>query len=336
MESGCGFFKCLVHGKNSFDRVLPLETCPPCGKTVSSQRERRTKLSGTKLDVKLDHLNRILGDMDSAIVAFSGGVDSALLLYLAHEVLGERCLGLTAQSETLPFEEMEDAIRVAKTIGAEHVLVRSNELDVEGYRTNPTNRCYYCKTELYALTKAAAAERGIQFVLDGTNLDDLGDHRPGRIAAAESGVRSPFVEAECTKEDIRSLSKRFGLETWKKAEFACLGSRFPYGTEITADRLVKIGACETALRKLGFHTFRARFHDDVVRLELSEEELVRAISPEVRRELIAACKAAGFRFVTLDLQGYRRGSLNEGITTTPSKKTAITLVKHEAIPAEAH
>jgi uncharacterized protein len=293
-------------------------------------------LSRTNLDIKLDQLNRILGDMDSAIIAFSGGVDSALLLYLAHQVLGERCLGLTAQSETLPLEEMEDAIRVAKTIGAEHVLVRSNELDVEEYRTNPTNRCYYCKTELYALTKAAAAERGIQFVLDGTNLDDLGDHRPGKIAADESGVRSPFVEAECTKEDIRSLSKRFGLETWKKAEFACLGSRFPYGTEITADRLGKIGACETALRKLGFHTFRARFHDDVVRLELSEQELVRAVSPEVRQELITACKAAGFHFVTLDLQGYRRGSLNEGITTIPPKKTAITLVKHEAIPAEAH
>jgi uncharacterized protein len=244
---------------------------------------------------------------------------------VAHQVLGERCVGMTAQSETLPDEELRDARKVAQNIGAQHVLVRSNELEVEGYRTNPTNRCYFCKSELYALAVQQAAEMKLAHVLDGTNMDDLGDHRPGRKAAEEYGVRSPFVETGFTKEEIRTLSRSLGLETWKKAAFACLGSRFPYGTEITAKRLRKIEACENALRDLGFHQFRARFHQDIVRIELASDELPRALQSPIRETLISRCKEAGFKHVTLDLQGYRQGSLNEGIVTTPSK-TAIKLV----------
>ena len=279
---------------------------------------------------KLDRLERLLGELRSVLVAYSGGVDSALLLFLAHRILGEKCLGLTAQSETVPRSELRDAIRVAEWIGANHVVVRSNELAVESYRTNPTNRCYFCKTELYSICTAEAESRGISWVLDGTNLDDLGDHRPGHKAAGEKGVRSPFVEVGLTKDDIRVISKEFSLETWKKAEFACLGSRFPYGTAITARRLSQIEACEEALRDAGFVVFRARYHDEVVRLELGEEELERVWDREIRQDLIQRCKEAGFRFVSIDLEGYRRGSLNRGLTVVPAERTLLHYTRREA------
>lgn len=265
----------------------------------------------TAIDDKLQELERLLAAMDTVLVAFSGGVDSALLLAVAARVLGDRCTALTALSETLPEREWADAAALGERLGVRHVTVRSNELEIEGYRTNPKNRCYFCKTELYGLCRAKADELGIATIVDGANVDDLGDYRPGRTAAAESGVRSPLIEAGLTKAEIRELSRRLGLPTWTKAAFACLGSRFPYGTTITAERLAQVDRCEQAARDLGFPQVRARWHDTMVRLEVPPEDLPRLVTEPAREALIAACKAAGFQYVALDLQGYRTGSMNE-------------------------
>lgn len=276
----------------------------------------------TTLDDKLRELERLLAELDTVLVAFSGGVDSALLLAVASRVLGERCTALTALSETLPEREWEDARALGEHLGVRHVTVRSNELEIEGYRTNPKDRCYHCKTELYSLCRAKADELGIATIVDGCNLDDLGDYRPGRLAAAEKGVRSPLIEARLTKADVRELSRRLGLPTWTKAAFACLGSRFPYGTEITAERLAQVDRCEQALRALGFPQMRARWHDTVVRIEVPPADLPRLVTPDVRDALVAACKAAGFLYVAVDLQGYRMGSLNEAL---PSASPVVPL-----------
>lgn len=263
------------------------------------------------IDDKMAELRRLLGELDTVLVAFSGGVDSAFLLAVATDVLGDRCTALTALSETLPEREWTDAKALGERIGVRHVTVRSNELEIEGYRTNPKNRCYYCKTELYGLCRVKATELGIATIVDGCNLDDLGDYRPGRIAAAENEVRSPLIEAGLTKAEIRELSRRMDLPTWTKAAFACLGSRFPYGTTITAARLAQVDRCEQALRDLGFPQMRARWHDTMVRIEVPPDDLARLVEPTVREAVVTACKDAGFMYVTVDLQGYRMGSMNE-------------------------
>ncbi|MBI2896655.1 MAG: ATP-dependent sacrificial sulfur transferase LarE [Deltaproteobacteria bacterium] len=261
------------------------------------------------MDGALERLRGILRQMGSVLVAFSGGADSAFLLKVAHDVLGERAVALTALSPSLAPAEKDDAIAIAKQIGAEHLLVESQELEDPGYVANPSNRCYYCKTELFRVAEPERLRLDLAFVAIGTNLDDLGDHRPGLDAAREAGIRSPLVEAGMSKADVRRLSLELGLSTWDKPAAACLASRIPYGTAVTPERLRQVGQLEAELRSLGFHEVRARHHGEVARIEVAPAALGRAL--ESRATIVAAAKRAGFAFVALDLEGYRTGSLNE-------------------------
>lgn len=266
-----------------------------------------------QLETKLQKLKNILTELGSAVVAFSGGVDSTFLLQVSRDVLGaERVIALTATSPTYPSHEFNESVRLAKELGVQQVVIDSNELEIPGFAENPPRRCYHCKKELFEICLNKARELGYAEVLDGSNLDDLDDYRPGREAAAELKVRSPLLEAGLTKEDIRALSRQSGLSTAEKQPFACLASRFPYGTRITAERLGQIDRCETFMRELGFHTFRVRYHNETARIEVALDELSRIIDDKVRLPLLTEFKSAGFTYVALDLQGYRTGSMNEG------------------------
>jgi pyridinium-3,5-biscarboxylic acid mononucleotide sulfurtransferase len=236
-------------------------------------------------------------------------VDSAFVLKVACDVLGERALGLTALSPALPLDEREEAGVLARELGAQHILVDSHEIDDPQYASNPTNRCYFCKSELYRVAAREAVARNIAVVVNGTNLDDLGDYRPGLEAAREANVQSPLVTAKFTKADVRRCAQLVGLRVWDKPAAACLASRIPYGTSVTMERLRQIDNAETAIRRLGLRQVRVRFHDRLARVEVAHHEIERAFS--LRSEISAACKAAGFSYATLDLDGYRLGSHNE-------------------------
>jgi uncharacterized protein len=260
---------------------------------------------------KHERLRALVRGYGSALVCFSGGVDSTLLLRVAHDVLGERCVGLTTVSVTMAASERRAAVELAAQIGARLEVIESNELERPGFAQNPTDRCYHCKAELLELATPRAQALGLGEILLGTNLDDLGDHRPGLAAADERGARHPMVEAGLTKPDVRALSRALGLPTWDKPQLACLSSRFPYGTEITPDRLRRVDGFEDGLRALGFRQLRVRYHGDVARLEIEVSEMPRALEPETRAAVVALGRRHGFTFVALDLAGFSSGSLNQ-------------------------
>lgn len=271
----------------------------------------------TELDSKRRRLQDFFGGVESVIVAFSGGVDSAYLAWAATQVLGSAALCVTADSPSYPDHHRQLALDVARRFTLHHLIIRTAELERPEYRANPVNRCYYCKHELYTALSALAAARGIVVIADGSNADDRGDYRPGRQAAREFGVRSPLDEAGLTKSDIRELSRRAGLPTWDEPASACLSSRIPYLSEVTDEKLRMIERAERVVRGLGFRVCRVRHHDDHATLEIGNDELPRALEPDVRDRLVSELTALGYRNVTIDPRGYRQGSLNEGLQLRP-------------------
>jgi len=266
-------------------------------------------------------LQEILTGYESVLVAFSGGVDSAYLAIAAQQALGARALAVTADSPSYPENHRQLALSIAGSFGFAHEMIRTDELERPEYRANPANRCYYCKDELYGRLKAVAVERGLAVIVDGNNADDRGDYRPGRQAAREHGVRSPLDEADLTKDDIRELARDAGLDSWNEPASACLSSRVPYGHEVSNEVLRQIERAESVVRELGFRVFRVRHHDTVARLEVARSEMLRALEPDVSAKLTTALKALGYQYVSLDLQGYRLGSLNEALRLRPVRAT---------------
>lgn len=263
------------------------------------------------LQEKYANLKDYIKNLGSLAIAYSGGVDSTFLLKVAYDVLGENAIAVTATSSTYPKREFEEAKRWIKDIGAKHIIIESEELDINGFSENPTNRCYYCKQELFTKVQGVAMENNIKYVADGSNLDDLGDFRPGLQAAAELKVVSPLREAKMTKEDIRALSKELALPTWSKPAFACLSSRFPYGHKITKEKLSMVEQAEDYLYELGLRQLRVRHHENIARIELGEVEFEKFMNKNLMRQVGEKLKEIGFTYVTLDLNGYRTGSMNE-------------------------
>jgi uncharacterized protein len=264
------------------------------------------------LEQKLQQLKSVIKGLTSVLVAFSGGVDSTFLLKVCLDTLGsDNVLAVTAKSATYPERELNDAVRLAGMLGARHRIIESEELDIPGFSDNPPERCYYCKKELFGKLLDIAHREGLNFVVDGSNFDDTGDFRPGMRAVRELGVRSPLKESGITKEDIRTMSKRMGLPTWDKPSFACLSSRFPYGEKITKEKLKRVARAEEVLRDLGFSQYRVRSHDDIARIEVESGEMSRFFDRDLREQVAHKIKQAGFSYVTLDLLGYRTGSMNE-------------------------
>jgi uncharacterized protein len=255
-----------------------------------------------------------LKDLESVVVAFSGGVDSALVLAMSLAVLGKKnTLAVTAQSESLAERELEAAKKLAEGMGTEHLILPTNEMNSPQYRANPTNRCYHCKSELYSKLSVLAKERNIAHIVNGINQDDLGDHRPGIVAAEEFGVVSPLAQSGFTKNDIRELSRQIGLSNWEKPAQPCLSSRIPYGEPVSPEKLSMIEQAEDLLLSLGFTELRVRHHGDIARIELNKNDMPRASTEPVSATILEQFKRIGFKYVTLDMEGFRSGRLNEGL-----------------------
>ena len=266
------------------------------------------------LENKLNALRELLKEMDKVVIAYSGGVDSTFLLKVATDVLGDNALAVTATSETYPSEELEEAKLLAGKINAKQVVINTSELEDERFLSNPPERCYYCKSELFTKIKEIAQEKSIPYIIDGANADDSFDFRPGHKAGKELGVRSPLKEVDLNKDEIRALSKEMNLATWDKPSFACLASRFPYGHKITESKLDQVHKAESFMRLKGFHTFRVRHHDNIARIEVKPTDFPKICDDALRSEIISHFKGLGYTYVTLDLMGFRSGSMNEVLT----------------------
>ena len=259
--------------------------------------------------IKMENLKDKLRRMGRVVIAFSGGVDSTFLVKVAYEVLGKNVIAVTAASSTYPKTELEEAKRLARLIGVRHIIVNSEETEVENFKQNPPNRCYYCKKELFSRLKEIAKKEKINYVLDGTNYDDLTDFRPGMKALRELNIISPLKDVKLTKEDIRNLSKLMNLDTWDKPACACLASRFPYGIRITKERLDRVEKAEAVIRNLGIRQLRVRYHNEIARIEVNKKDMQLLL--EHSDSIVKKFKELGFIYVTLDMEGYRTGSLNE-------------------------
>ena len=262
---------------------------------------------------KLDDLKHILKELSNVLVAFSGGVDSTFLLKVASDVLGENVIAVTADSETYPSSELKYAKQIARKLGVEHIIITTDELSNPEFVKNPINRCYLCKKELFLKMKKFAEKRGIYHIIEASNYDDLKDFRPGRKAIQELGIKNPLLDVKLTKEEIRQLSRKEGLPTWNKPSYACLASRIPYGVKITTEKLKRIEKAEKFLKSLKLHQVRIRDYGDMARIEVSKNDIPLISKEEIRTKVIEKLNKLGYHYITLDLEGYRTGSMNKGI-----------------------
>jgi|WetSurMetagenome_2_1015567.scaffolds.fasta_scaffold06246_4 pyridinium-3,5-biscarboxylic acid mononucleotide sulfurtransferase len=285
----------------------------------SAAARNESAAAAKRTAAKLERLRKIVARCDGALVAFSGGVDSTFLLSVAKEVLGRRLLAVTAASAVVQPDEVAGAKRLAKKLGVAHEVIRTNEVMEERFCSNPPDRCYYCKQTLFSTLTALAGERGLACVLEASNADDTGDYRPGLRAVRELGVRSPLIEAGLTKAEIRVLSRERDLPTWNKPALACLASRFPYGERITVDKLDRVFKGEKYILSLGFRSCRLRSYGKLARIEVPQDEIGRLLEASLRRRLAARLKKLGFQYVTVDLEGYRSGSMNETLPAARRK-----------------